>query len=288
LSAPTASKARRSTRPTDRVALVSERDFLLRSLADLDREHAAGEVSDEDYAKLRDRDRARLGTVEEALGALGEPETSDVDSKSPARASAASLRRFLGARRTRTVVGIGAAACFAVAAVLLMLAATGVRLPGETASGSVTLSSAQQVQETLDRAAILGTEGQVAEAVSLYEQVLAVDPSQPDALAYGGWLIRLSGLAGRDALAVARGDEMMQQAVAVAPGYPDAHGLYGVALYADRGDPVGAVAQFREVLGLRPSTSLVASIAPVARLAFAAAHTLLPARYEAALRSAKA
>ena len=67
-------------------------------------------------------------------------------------------------------------ACFVVAATLLAASLAGVRLPGESATGSVSLSTAQQEQETLDRAAILGSEGQVAEAVQLYDQVLQVGP----------------------------------------------------------------------------------------------------------------
>ena len=51
-------------RELDRLAeLEEERRFLLRSLDDLDREHAAGDVDKHDYATLRDGYTARAATV---------------------------------------------------------------------------------------------------------------------------------------------------------------------------------------------------------------------------------
>src|SRR5690606_11827339 len=59
----------------DRLAeLEEERRFLLRSLADLEREHAAGDVDDDDYAELRDgytvRAAATLREIELGRAAL--------------------------------------------------------------------------------------------------------------------------------------------------------------------------------------------------------------------------
>lgn len=173
------------------------------------------------------------------------------------------LRRRLGNRRVRLVIGLGAAVCFVVAATLLAASFAGVRLPGESATGSVSLSGAQQEQETLDRAAVLGSEGQAAEAVQLYNEVLKMDPDQPDALTYGGWLIRLAGLSAKNRLVLAQGDASVARAVKVAPGYPDAHALLGVILYEDFARPAQAVVQFRDALAVGASENLVASVAPV-------------------------
>ncbi len=54
----------------DRWRLDDERDFLRRSLEDAAAEHAAGDLSDDDYRVLRARDEGRLAEVEGALGAL--------------------------------------------------------------------------------------------------------------------------------------------------------------------------------------------------------------------------
>jgi Tfp pilus assembly protein PilF len=152
----------------------------------------------------------------------------------------------------------------------------------------VSLSSAQQEQETLDRAAILGSQGQVAEAVQLYNQVLATDPDQPDALAYGGWLVRLAGLSSKNKLVLARGDASVARAVKVAPGYPDGHALFGVILYEDFGRAESASVQFRDALRAGASKSLLMSVAAIAVKAFAAAKQALPPRYVAAMRSVAA
>jgi hypothetical protein len=191
-------------------ALANEQEFLRQSIEDLEEQRAAGEVDEEDFAVLDSRYGRRLAEVEAAIGDLAagelaagelaaadlvaadlltarqagtgaDPEvpveaevrvgliggTSPVPPASPARR----LRRRLGSRRARLVIGIAAAVCFVVAATVLAASLAGVRLPGESATGSVSLSSAQQEQETLDQATILGSEGQVADAVQLYNQV---------------------------------------------------------------------------------------------------------------------
>ena len=187
---------------------------------------------------------------------------------------------------SRLILGIAATCCFVAAATLLAASLAGVRLPGESATGSVSLSTAQQEQETLDRAAILGSEGQVAEAVQLYDEVLQRDPDQPDALAYGGWLVRLAGLAARNRVVLARGDASVARAVKVAPGFPDGHALYGVILYLDYGRATAAVTQFSDALRTGASEQLLSSVARVAEKAFAAAKEPLPERYRTAARSA--
>ncbi len=287
-------------------ALANERQFLLQSMEDLEDQRAAGEVDEEDFAVLDSRYGRRLAEVEAAIADLPAPALETPGPAAPerarnpcgtdllanrldgaARASAAGrMRRCLAGRRTRLLVGIGAAVCFAVAAILLAASLAGVRLPGESATGSVSVSSAQLEQETLDRAAILGSEGRVAEAVQLYNQVLQKDPNQPDALVYGGWLVRLAGLASKNQLVVARGDASVARAVKIAPAYPDGHALFGVILYEDFGRPGAASVQFRDALDTRASKNLLMSVAAIAAKAFAASREPLPSRYGAAARSA--
>ena len=261
-------------------ALANEREFLRQSIGDLEEQRASGEVDQEDFAVLDSRYRRRLTEVE---AAIADPEVFVAPVRPVSRARRP--RRRLGSRRTRLVIGIAAAACFVVAASLLAASLAGVRLPGESASGSLSLSSAQQEQETLDRAAILGSQGHAAEAVQLYNQALQADPNQPDALTYGGWLVRLAGLSSKNRLVLARGDASVARAVKVAPGYPDGHALLGVILYEDFGRPLAASVQFRDALSAGASKSLLMSVAAIAAKAFAAAGKPLPPRYGAALRS---
>jgi len=275
--------------------LESEREFLEQSIDDLERERQLGEVDPKDFAILQARYGARLQAVAAEIADLTssgrtEPSLSSATEKAAESGRSVSQssrwRRRLGSRRVRLILGITATCCFVAAATLLAASLAGVRLPGESATGSVSLSTAQQEQETLDRAAILGSEGQVAEAVQLYNEVLQKDPDQPDALAYGGWLVRLAGLAARNRVVLARGDASVARAVKVAPRFPDGHALYGVVLYLDYGSAMAAVTQFSDALGTGASEQLLSSVARVAAMAFAAAKEPLPERYRTAARSA--
>ena len=274
-------------------ALANERDFLRRSIEDLDEQRVSGEVDENDFAVLSSRYCQRLGEIEAEIArqahdararTTDDGERSRYGPHEPVSASKGPrLRRRLGSRRARLVIGLCAAGCFVVAATLLAAALANIRLPGESATGSVTVSSAQQEQETLDRAAILGSQGQAAEAVQLYNQVLRTDPNQPNALTYGGWLVRLAGLSSKNQVVLARGDASVARAVKVAPSYPDAHALLGVILYEDFRTPKAASVQFRDALRAGASKQLLKSVAPIAAEAFAAAKELLPPRYKTAM-----
>jgi tetratricopeptide (TPR) repeat protein len=275
-------------------------------MEDLEDERAHGEVDDEDFRLLDARYAARLTEVEASLLDLATTARAEATGTSASAQPTSTVseafdelpdgrrtypqrlrwRRRLGNRRVRRVLVIGAAVCFVMAATLLAASIAGVRLPSESATGSVSLSSAQQEQQTLSSAAILGSEGQIAQAVQLYSEVLRVDPNQPNALTYEGWLVRLAGLSSKNQVVVARGDASVARAVKVAPGYPDAHALMGVILFEDLARPASAVAQFRAALTAGASKSLLASVAAVAEQAFSAAKLALPSKYVAALKSA--
>ena len=70
------------TAPTDgrapiRTALEEERDFLFRSLRDLDAERTAGDIDDEDYQSLRDDYTVRAAEVVRRLAAIDEAPVLD-------------------------------------------------------------------------------------------------------------------------------------------------------------------------------------------------------------------
>lgn len=53
--------------PDELAALEEQRDFLLRSITDLDQEHAAGDLEDGDYQSLKDDYTARAAEVLRAI-----------------------------------------------------------------------------------------------------------------------------------------------------------------------------------------------------------------------------
>jgi hypothetical protein len=75
------SARRRDLDPDALAALEEERDFLLRSLEDLEREYAAGDVDDSDFEELKDDYTARAAAVIRAI----EDRTEAVKSLRPQR-----------------------------------------------------------------------------------------------------------------------------------------------------------------------------------------------------------
>jgi tetratricopeptide (TPR) repeat protein len=106
------------------ISLERERDFLLRSLDDLEEERAAGSIDDDSYRALHDDYTARAAAVIRAL-------RDGVDARRAA--PPVSLARRL------TV--IGGLVAFAVLAGFALAYALGARLPGQTASGNNAASS---------------------------------------------------------------------------------------------------------------------------------------------------
>lgn len=266
-----------------RAALVGERDVLLASIEDLEREHAAGDVDDADYETLRAGYVARAADTLRALEALEGVGRAGEGGAGPGASTAraagaplARLRRLLGRRRARFVLGVVGACCALGLVGIAAAHLAGVRLPGQYASGSVSLPEAAKVRQQLQQASLLGSTGKVSAAVALYGTVLGEVPDQPEALTYRGWLVRLAGLADHRVAAVRAGDAELAKAVAVAPRYADARALYGVALLEDDGRLGLAVAQFGAFLRDRPGTQLLQALGPQMAAAFAAAHEAVP------------
>lgn len=265
---------RSAGRSTDEIA--EERDFLLTSIEDLDREHAAGDVDDADFAALRGSYVERAAAATRALAAVAGAATVTVDA-APAEAVPVrrggddrvhAARRYLGRRGTRRVLVVVGLVCAAGLVLVVAARAAGLRLPGQYSSGSVVLSSAAQVRQELAQASVLATEGQLAGAISTYDLVLSRVPHQPEALAYKGWFVRLVGIADRSPAAVGDGDVLLSEAVRVAPGYAEARAFYAVALAEDQRDVRGAIRQLRGLLADRPSPSLLRSVASEAVVLF--------------------
>jgi tetratricopeptide (TPR) repeat protein len=110
----------------DRDELEQERDFLLKSLDDLETEHESGGIDDESYQQLHDDYTARAAATIRAL-------RDGVDAR-PAPAPRPPARRRL--------VIISVVVVFALVAGVALAGALGARLPGQTASGNS--QSAQQ------------------------------------------------------------------------------------------------------------------------------------------------
>lgn len=245
-----------------RAELLDEEGFLRRSLEDLDREHAAGDIDIADYDALRATYSARANAVAAELAGLAP--VPDPVARSPRPAPSSHQRRVV------LWAGVG---CLLVAAILAGLAVAGVA-PFAKSQPSFPVSTRIAIE--LGEASVLAAEGHVAQAITVYEDVLALDPHQPEALADGGWLVRATGLSAKDAKVVASGDAQIALAARLDPGYALARAYDGVALYDDKGEVEAAVAEFNGFLADHPTATLLKLVRPTAASAYTAVGAPLP------------
>jgi tetratricopeptide (TPR) repeat protein len=187
-----------------RGALVDQRDFLLRSLEDLEREHDAGDVDDADYAALKDDYTARAARVLRAL-----------EAEHPAVAAAAP--RSSWRRRSAVVLGVGA---FAVLAGVLVAHMAGRRDNGQTITGG----TRQSVTEKLNTALSDANQGDYDSSLDLYGQVLKAQPDNVEAQTYRAWVLTLSGN-------LPDGLSGLLKVATAHPTYPDVHAFLAVVFF---------------------------------------------------------
>ncbi len=226
-----------------RAELEEQRQFLLDSLRDLERERDAGEITDEDYEALRADYTARAADVLRALEAP-EPGAVGAERTPPATTRRSSRRRWWAA------VSLAAAVVALAVGSVFVLAED--RRPGQPISGSVPETPAGK----LALAHQLEGRGEALEALKLYDAVLREDPTNVEALTYRGWLLRLAGL-------VDRAQESLDKAVAIDPRYPDARFFRGMLLYQDRKDPAAAIPEFEAFLASNPPEGTVQAVQDV-------------------------
>ena len=223
--------------------MTERQDFLRRSIADLDAEHAAGDLSDDDYEHLKSRYQAALG-----------------------RDSACTPHAVSHPRRGRAVIAVVAVLVLASLAGVVVAQSSGERVAGRPSSGSIEEGSSDK----LARAQQLVQEGKVLDAVKQYDAVLRTDPRNPVALAQRGWLIRNAGL-------VDDGLQYVDRAIAADPNYPEAHFFRAMILWRDKNDPASAVDEFRLFLAATSSSEDAAQVQPLLDQALAEAEGRAPA-----------
>jgi cytochrome c-type biogenesis protein CcmH/NrfG len=158
-----------------------------------------------------------------------------------------------------------------VAAFLSVVVHVGPRLPGESVTGSITLTPAQQLQQDLADAETLEDQGNAAGAVQMYGTVLHQDPNQEQALAEVGWLEYQAGAQARASHLLSLGQEEEQRAATLDPGDYAPHLYLGTMLLAEA-KPKQAVAQYQHFLADHPPQTQVRAAVPFIDKAFSQAH----------------
>jgi uncharacterized protein (TIGR02996 family) len=252
--------------PDALASLESERDFLLRSIADLETERAAGNLDDERYQALKDDYTARAAAV-----------LRSIEEGRDARPVAPPVTK-----KKKLITG-GAVLAFVVLAALALTAAVGRRHPGQTITGNAQSSAAdsgaggdqadaarraaleRQVKEHPDDAAAhlvfaryLLEKGEATEAVKEYVATARLDPKNAEANAYAGWVSFVAAQsANADAKTAAeltdRALDRLNLAVAANDAYPDAHFFRGMVLFRGKNDAKAAIPDFERYLALVPT-----------------------------------
>jgi cytochrome c-type biogenesis protein CcmH/NrfG len=242
----------------DRDAVEAERDFLLRSLDDLEAERAEGNIDDGTYRTLHDDYTARAAAAIRSLDA-------DTDLTPEPAPAGSKLMRGLA---------VGGIVAFALVAAFVLTRAVGQRHPGQTITGNSQAGEASGATGTdpgpalkaaaaeeprsyparIAYARYLLQTGDLSGAIHEFGAAARLDPSQPEPQTYAGWAGALVTPQVKDAktrralldASLARVSEVTQKF----PDYPDAHALKGVVLYRYKGDPKDAVPEFQKFLAL--------------------------------------
>ena len=231
----------------ERDTLTEERDQLLRSIDDLARELAAGDIDDRDYRTLVDSYTARAAEVLRQLS--GEP------SRKTNRAVAPTTGRKPRWRSLITVAVIGLAA---VGTGIFVARSAGERVGQTGLTGSVRSASSlrdDQLATLLDTARSNLADDPLT-ALTAYDEVRQLDPENVEAIAYGGWLVRNVA---RSATDEAQRKELLDaairrldEAIRIDPTYPDALAFRAIIFLRDQEDPKSAAAVFDALDKLNP------------------------------------
>ncbi len=218
---------------TDHEELEAERDFLLKSLDDLEAEHETGGIDDESYRELHDDYTARAAATIRAL-------RDGVDARPVPPPAVPARRRF-------TIIAV--IVVFALVAGVALASALGARLPGQTASGNSQSAQQQAVAKRLG-ATIKALEakvnanpddydarlalahayeanGDLRNALAQSDNAITIDPNRPQAHANAGRLLYIASESIKDSATrvqfVTEASSAFNTAIEKDPEYADAY-----------------------------------------------------------------
>jgi tetratricopeptide (TPR) repeat protein len=206
---------------------LEERDFLLRSLDDLDREFAAGDVTIDDYEELRRGYVGRAAALQRAIDA------ESVVATAPSR-------------WRRAAIVLAGAALAAVLLGWLLARASGERFDADSPTGGVP----ESINSMLTEARTMTGEGRLDDATKRYIDVLRLDPDNAEARTYKGWLLIQLGSTNNVPEFIADGTADLDQAIVADPTYPDARVFRGIVAFRIEDDAKRAVDEFNVLFSL--------------------------------------
>lgn len=223
-----------------------ELDFWLRSIEDLDEQHAAGELGTATYTRLRN------DYTSQAAARLRDTTTNP----NPHATTATPAR----SRHRASIVVVGVLAVVTIAALAIVPTSIRNRSAGETITGNAqTVSSGRtgaQLQAVVDAdpadptaqlslARALLESNQLVDAMTAYDVAEQLDPTNAEPAAYRAWVMLVAGLPEESRIEAER-------AIGIDADYPDAHLILTLAL-RELGDTASATIEVRTFLDLTAS-----------------------------------
>ncbi len=183
--------------------VAEQKEFLLKSLQELDQELESGNLSSDDHDMLVRRYTRELADIAES--------EKTVSSGQPPKKG----------YRTKALLWSLGVVLLGVVAGITVSQTSGDRSEGESITGSIRKSVNTQISEAQ---MLLGNRDRWGEAIEIFDQVLEVQPSNVEAMTYRSWLNYQSG-ADAD-IQIAAWEEVL----VLEPSYPDALVFISIAL----------------------------------------------------------
>lgn len=221
--------------PDELAELEEQRTFLVRSLDDLDRELAAGDIDALDATTLRADYTHRLAEVQRAI----ETGHAELVHRAPPR------------RPGRVVASVALVAALGIGAGVAVASAAGSRKPGQSVTGTIREKST----DLLNRAAALQDENKFLDAIKVYDEVIASDPENGEALAERGFLLLRLTMGRDEPKLVHDGQRYIERALAIEPQNPRWLFYRAVGLRL-AGDDAAASKAFDDALAADPPAEL--------------------------------
>ena len=228
----------------ERAALEEERNFLLSSLQDLERERAAGDVEESDYEALKS------SYVKRAADALRRLDAEHGEVAAEEVLSTVSAHVVARSRWPRRLVSLGIVAALGIGLGVLVARQSGQRLPGQTLSGGTPNSTAS----LLSQARQLNFSDPIA-AIKIYSEVLKTNPDNVEALTYRSWLLALTARDASDEIrngAVQAAILGLGRATLIDDTYPDAHCFLGIVSFRFANDVATAKSELAKCQAANP------------------------------------
>ena len=249
-----------------REQLVEDRRAALRTLRELQFEHAAGHVSDADYADLRARYEAETATILAELDRLGAAPTPAVAAPPPAPGGGAprsGWRHPLAlATAALALLTFGVGLGVGIVRYTEPDPNAGAPMPGSRPLAGLEAPSAanaprgpvtpEMLQGMLQAARASLFSRRYNEAIAAYQAVLKRDPDNVDATTHLGLIAAIAAQGEHGPEMVDRALALFDRALKVDPNYPPALLYRGQVLFEVRQDVPGAIASWEKFVAVAP------------------------------------